>query len=223
MGPSIEWYLAFGVKNRNSRTMVPKNLNHVFRIFEKNFKPIPLEAVFNSPFQTLVAVMLSARTRDETTAKICQNLFKIAPTVQKLNHLNIEELTELLRSVGFYKTKAKHLKNLTASLLHNFKGEVPQILESLTSLPGVGRKTANIVLGRAFNIPAIGVDTHVHRIVNALGWVKTKTPEQTERELVRVLPKKYWIKINQYFVSIGQQYRSNKQLTNFLKLHNIIL
>lgn len=201
--------------------MVPKNLNLVFRIFEKNFKPIPLEAVFNSPFQTLVAVMLSARTRDETTAKICQNLFKIAPTPKKLNQLSLEKLTKLLHSVGFYKTKAKHLKNLTASLLHNFKGEVPQTLEGLTSLPGVGRKTANIVLGRAFNIPSIGVDTHVHRIANTLGWVKTKTSQATERELIKILPKKYWIKINQYFVSIGQQYRSAKQLTFFLKLHNI--
>lgn len=201
--------------------MVPKNLNLVFRIFEKNFKPIPLEAVFNSPFQTLVAVMLSARTRDETTAKICQNLFKIAPTPQKLNRLSVEGLIKLLRSIGFYKTKAKHLKNLTASLLHNFKGEVPQTLEGLTSLPGVGRKTANIVLGRAFNIPAIGVDTHVHRVANTLGWVKTKTPEQTEKALVKILPKNYWIKTNQYFVSIGQQYRSAKQLTNFLKLNNI--
>lgn len=201
--------------------MVPKNLNLVFRIFEKNFRPIPLEAVFNSPFQTLVAVMLSARTRDETTAKICQNLFKIAPTPQKLDQLNIGELTGLLRPIGFYKTKAKHLKNLTASLLHNFKGEVPQTLEGLTSLPGVGRKTANIVLGRAFNIPAIGVDTHVHRIANALSWVKTKTPEQTERELVRILPKIYWIKTNQYFVSIGQQYRSKKLLEKFLKEHKL--
>ena len=203
--------------------MVPKNLNLVFRVFEKNFRPIPLEAVFNSPFQILAAVMLSARTRDETTVKICQNLFKIAPTPQKLNRLSIEELTRLLRPVGFYKTKAKYLKNLTIRLLHNFEGEVPQTLEGLTSLPGVGRKTANIVLGRAFNISAIGVDTHVHRIANALGWVKTKTPQTTEQELVRILPKKYWIKINQYFVSVGQQYRSSKQLTNFLKQNNIML
>ncbi|TSC90110.1 MAG: endonuclease III [Microgenomates group bacterium Gr01-1014_5] len=202
---------------------LPTNLHEVFKIFAQNFRPIPLEAVFNSPFQILVAVMLSARTRDETTVKICQNLFKIAPTPQKLNVLSIEELTELLRSVGFYKTKAKHLKNLTERLLHNFKGEVPQTLEGLTSLPGVGRKTANIVLGRAFNIPAIGVDTHVHRIANTLGWVKTKTPQTTEKELVKILPKKYWIKINQYFVSIGQQYRNNKQLTNFLKQNNIKL
>lgn len=165
--------------------------------------------------------MLSARTRDETTAKICQNLFKIAPTPQKLNRLSVEELIKLLHSVGFYKTKAKQLKNLTASLLRNFKGEVPQTLEALTGLPGVGRKTANIVLGRAFNIPAIGVDTHVHRIANTLGWVKTKTPEQTEKALAKILPKNYWIKTNQYFVSIGQQYRSTRQLTNFLKLNNI--
>lgn len=201
--------------------MLPRNFNLVFKTFKEKFRPIPLEVVFNSPFQILVAVMLSARTRDETTAKVCQNLFKVAPTPQKLNQISIEELTKLLRPVGFYKTKAKYLQTLTHILLRDFGGKVPSTREELIKLPGVGRKTANIVLGRAFNIPAIGVDTHVHRIANTLGWVKTKTPQATEKELTRILPKKYWIKTNQYLVSIGQQYRSYKQLENFLKENSL--
>lgn len=199
----------------------PGNFQKVFLVFQKNFRPIPLEVVFNTPFQILVAVMLSARTHDEITTRVCQNLFKVAPNLQKLNKLGKADLVRLLRPIGFYKTKAKNLKKLTQSLLINFKGEVPQTLEGLTSLPGVGRKTANIVLGRAFNIPAIGVDTHVHRIANTLGWVKTKTPEATERELTKILPRKYWIKTNHYLVSIGQQYRSKRQLEDFLKEHNL--
>lgn len=202
--------------------MSPPNFQKVFETFKNNLRPIPLEAVFNTPYQTLVAVMLSARTRDETTARVCQKLFKIAPTPQKLNRLNPEELTKLLRPVGFYKTKARHLKTLTKRLLTDFRAEVPQTIEDLTSLPGIGRKTANIVLGRAFNIPAIGVDTHVHRLANALGWVKTKIPEETEKELADTVPEKYWIIINQYFVSIGQQYRSKKQLEQFLKNHGLV-
>lgn len=201
--------------------MTPKNLDKVLKVFSKNFRPIPLEVVFGNPFQTLVAVMLSARTRDETSARVSQNLFKIAPTPQKLNTLTEKELVKLLHPVGFYKTKAKHLKSLAEILLANFNGQVPQTLEELTSLPGIGRKTANIVLGRAFNIPAIGVDTHVHRIANTLGWVETKNPEETERELVKILPRKLWIQINQSFVSIGQQYRSKKQLENFLKENSL--
>lgn len=202
--------------------MVPQNFEKVFSVFHKNFHPIPLEVVFTNPFQTLVAVMLSARTRDETTVRVCQNLFKLAQTCHKLNLLTTGKLETLLRPIGFYKTKAKHLRELAQTLLTNFDGKVPQTLDKLTSLPGVGRKTANIVLGRAFGIPAIGVDTHVHRIANTLGWVKTKTPEATEKELNKILPKKYWIKTNLYFVSVGQQYRSKKRLERFLKDHKLI-
>ncbi len=194
----------------------------VFSIFKKHYKEIPLIPVSRTPFQTLVAVMLSSRTRDETTARVCRGLFKVAPTPQKLGQLEIRELEILLYPVGFYKTKAKHLKSLAQKIVGEFSGKVPQTLSGLTSLPGVGRKTANIVLARAFKIPAIGVDTHVHRIANALGWVKTKTPEQTEKELMKILPKKYWIGVNDLMVSIGQQYRSKKQLEKFLKENNLL-
>lgn len=199
----------------NSRLIPPPA--RVFKIFKKHYREIPLISVSKTPFQTLVAVALSARTRDETTAKRCKELFKVAPTPQKLTWLSVDQIAKIVYPVGFYKTKAKNLKRLAGQVVERFKGEVPRTLEGLTSLPGVGRKTANIVLARAFGIPAIGVDTHVHRVANTLGWVKTKTPEQTERELVKILPKKYWVDVNYLMVSIGQQYRGKMQLEEFLK------
>lgn len=204
--------------------MSPKpsvEVEKVLSIFQKNYKQIPLIPVSKTPFQTLVAVMLSSRTRDETTSRVCQRLFKVAPTPQKLVQLENSKLETLIYPVGFYKTKARHLKQLAQGVVERFGGEIPKTIEGLTLLPGVGRKTANIVLARAFNIPAIGVDTHVHRVANALGWVETKTPEQTERELMKILPKKHWVDVNNLLVSIGQQYRNNKQLEKFLKENSL--
>lgn len=202
--------------------MKTHNFQKTFAVFRKNYKEIPLEPVSKTPFQALVAVMLSARTRDEKTAARCRQLFKMANTPQKIAKLQLEEIEKLIKPVSFFRNKAKALKKLSQDLIDKFGGKVPQTVEELTSLPGVGRKTANIILARAFNIPAIGVDTHVHRIANFLGWVKTKTPEKTEQELVKILPKKYWIETNNLLVSIGQQYRNNKLLTDFLKKQKII-
>ena len=198
------------------------NFDKVFRVFRKNYREIPLVPVSDTPFHALAAVMLSARTRDETTAKRCVELFKIAPTPKEIAALPEEKIAELIKPVSFYKAKAANLKKLSAGIYERFNDEVPQTLEELTSLPGVGRKTANIVLARCFNIPAIGVDTHVHRIANFLGWVKTKTPEETEIELMKVLPKKYWVDSNHYLVSIGQQYRNNRLLEQFLKENGLM-
>src|SRR4030042_1344049 len=117
--------------------------------------------------------------------------------------------------VGFYNTKTKQLKKLAEIIINEHKGRIPMTGPGLVKLPGVGRKTANLVLNRAFGIPAIAVDTHVHRISNMLGWVKTKTPEQTERKLTKILPKKYWSEINRLFVSIGRQFTTKKRLNEF--------
>jgi endonuclease-3 len=123
----------------------------------------------------------------------------------------------LIYPVGFYKTKAKHLKKLSGMII-----KVPDTKAELMKLPGVGTKTANLVLNRAFGIPAIAVDTHVHRISNLLGWVHTKTPEQTEKELIKIVPKKYWPEMNRLFVSIGRQYTTKKKLFEFLKHNKLI-
>lgn len=192
----------------------------VYSVFKNNFHPLPLTPAFKNPFQTLVAVMLSAQTRDETTVKVALDLFRKYPTPDKIANLDEDKLASLLKPVSFYSTKAKQLKKLSKTIAD--KGDVPNNLEELTKLPGVGRKTANIVLALCFKVPAIGVDTHAHRIANMLGWVNTNTPEKTEKELIRILPKKYWLEFNELFVSIGQQYRSKQRLEEFLRKHGLL-
>jgi endonuclease III len=194
----------------------------VFDVFEKNYRLVPLEIFKDDPFQSLVATMMSARTNDDTTVVAAQKLFSVAPTAEKLAALPVEEIAKLIYPVGFYKTKAKQLKEIAQTITTTFGGNVPQTREELVSLPGVGRKTANLVMNRAFGIPAIAVDTHVHRITNMLGWVHTKTPEQTELALLATLPEKYWTQTNNLFVSIGRQFRSIPKLTNFLKENGLL-
>lgn len=199
-----------------------KNFDPVFRIFKKNYREIPLEIFGSDPYKTLISTVMSARTNDDITLKAAERLFKKASNFKKLDLLGESEIRNLIYPVGFYKTKAKHIKLLARKILKEFDGNVPKTIAELTSLPGVGRKTANLVLNRAFGIPAIAVDTHVHRISNLLGWVHTKSPEQTEKELVRTVPKKYWSDMNKLFVSIGRQYTSKKRLVEFLKKNALI-
>ncbi len=194
----------------------------VFDVFEKNYRLVPLEIFKDDPFQSLVATMMSARTNDDTTVVAAQKLFSVAPTAEKLAALPVEEIAKLIYPVGFYKTKAKQLQAIAQTITTTFGGNVPKTREELVSLPGVGRKTANLVMNRAFGIPAIAVDTHVHRITNMLGWVHTKTPEQTELALLASLPEKYWTQTNNLFVSIGRQFRSIPKLTNFLKENGLL-
>jgi exodeoxyribonuclease-3 len=155
------------------------------------------------PFKVLVATILSARTKDETTAKASARLFKKVSDLKSLASLDEATIAKLIYPVGFYKNKAKYLKELPAAM-EQFGGKIPQDVESLTKLPGVGRKTANLVVAVAFNKPAICVDTHVHRIMNIWGYVETKTPIETEMALRRKLPAEYWIKVNSILVAFGQ-------------------
>jgi len=155
------------------------------------------------PFKVLVATILSARTKDETTAQAADRLFKSAPNQQSLAALPAEKIAKLIYPVGFYRNKAKYLASLPQAL-EKFNKTVPDTIEQLVTLPGVGRKTANLVVSVAFQKPAICVDTHVHRIMNIWGYVKTKDPLQTEMALRKKLPKKYWIKVNSLLVAYGQ-------------------
>ncbi len=198
------------------------NYGKVFKVFKKHYITVPLEVFGKDPYKTLVSTLMSARTNDRTSLAAAQRLFKKAPNINKLNALPVEKIKELIYPVGFYNTKSKHIKSLASKVLKEFKGIVPKTRAELISLPGVGRKTANLVLNRAFGIPAIAVDTHVHRITNLLGWVHTKTPEQTERELIKTVPKKYWPEMNRLFVSIGRQFTSKKKLSEFLKKEKLI-
>lgn len=202
--------------------MTSKSYSRVFQIFRKGYKLVPLEVFGNDPYKTLVSTLLSSRTKDETTLLASKRLFKSAPDIHELKNLKTEIIQELIYPVGFYKTKAKHLKELAHKIISEHGGKIPTTRADLVNLPGVGRKTANLVLNRAFGKPAIAVDTHVHRITNVLGWVKTNSPEQTEKKLEEVLPKKYWKDINRLFVSIGQQYGGKRKLLTFLSENSLL-
>ncbi|MBD3316332.1 MAG: endonuclease III [Chitinivibrionales bacterium] len=176
------------------------------REFRKHRMPIVdlIAAHTHDPFKVLTSTILSARTRDETTTAASGRLFAHASSPSELQRLSEPFIRELIYPVGFANAKAKHLKQLPEVLEREFGGRIPETVEELTRLPGVGRKTANLVVAVAFNKPAVCVDTHVHRITNRWGYVKTKTPYETEMRLREILPKRYWTTINAYLVSFGQ-------------------
>lgn len=163
-----------------------------------------MKARGNNTFNILIATILSARTKDETTAKAVSKLFLKVKDFEDLEKIELKELERLLYPVGFYKTKAKHLKKLAVMIRKEFNNKIPSEIDDLIKLPGVGRKTASLVMTAAFDKHAITVDTHVHRIMNRFGYVKTKTPYETEMALRKKLPKKYWKNINYFLVSFGQ-------------------
>ena len=159
---------------------------------------------FKSPFLVLISCLLSLRTRDETTLPACERLFARADTMKGMLEIPVSEIQKLIYPVGFYKTKAIRIHDICGDLIDRFKGVVPDDLELLLTLKGVGRKTANLVLTEGFGKPGICVDTHVHRISNRLGYINTKTPDQTEFALRKKLPQKYWIEYNAMLVTWGQ-------------------
>jgi endonuclease III len=164
-----------------------------------------MAAQTSDPFKILVTTILSSRTRDQTTAAVASRLFERVSSAAELGRMTARELQTLIFPIGFYRTKTKHLKELPAVLKKEFGGRIPQTVEELCLLPGVGRKVANLVVAVAFNKPAVCVDVHVHRICNRLGLLVTKTPFETEMTLRRILPEKYWITWNGYLVSFGQR------------------
>ena len=157
------------------------------------------------PFEVLIGTMLSAQTRDEVTAAASQRLFKAARTPRSMAKLPVPVIRKLIYPVSFYRTKARHVKAACEQIVTRFGGKVPRMMEELLTLPGVGRKTANLVLILAHaSEENICVDTHVHRISNRMGWVQTRTPEQTEHALYQVAARKWWPLVNLYLVTWGQ-------------------
>lgn len=156
------------------------------------------------PFRVLVATVISLRTKDDVTARASERLFALADTPPALLALDEAAIAEAIYPAGFYHTKARSLRELSAILLEKHEGLVPPDLDTLLTLPGVGRKTANLVLTLGFGLPGICVDTHVHRITNRWGYVATRTPEETEMRLRAILPAPHWIPINDYLVAFGQ-------------------
>jgi endonuclease III len=190
--------------------METQEIKKLYLVLEKGLNNYPLPFAENvcleykKPFFVLIATILSARTLDKTTAVVCRRLFLKVKNFEDFEKISQKELEKLLYPVGFYKTKAKHLKLLPKVVKDNFGGKVPEEIEELLMLPGVGRKTANLVVSVAFGKPGICVDTHVHRITNILGIVKTKNPLETEMKLRAILPKDLWNKTNYLFVTLGQ-------------------
>lgn len=159
---------------------------------------------FNNPYLVLIACILSLRTNDKTTYPATLRMLKLAKTPKEMKNVGVEELSKAIYPVGFYENKAKQIIEISKIIDENLGGKCPDEIEDLIKFNGVGRKTANLVLARGFNKPAICVDVHVHRIFNRLGYVKTKNPEETEFALREKLPKKYWIDINTLMVTHGQ-------------------
>lgn len=156
------------------------------------------------PFLILISCLLSLRAKDTKTIIVVRKLFSIARTPEQFIKMPLADLEKIIYSIGFYKNKARTIKNVSAQLIKEFGGKVPRTKENLLQINGVGQKTANLVLSTAFDIPAICVDVHVHRISNLLELVHTKTPEETELALEKVLPKSYWSITNEVLVKLGQ-------------------
>ena len=180
----------------------------ILRVATKDMTPALTHSIKkefgHDPFLILISCLLSLRAKDVVTLPGSRELFKIAKTPQEITNIPIKKLEKIIYKIGFYRNKAKTLHNVSSELIKRFNGKVPDSRKDLLSIKGIGIKTANLVLGEAFNVPAICVDTHVHRVSNRLGLIKTKTVEETEKALEKLLPKKYWIEWNPLIVKWGQ-------------------
>ena len=165
---------------------------------------VKLMETFKNPYLVLIACILSLRTNDKTTYPATLRMLELAKTPEEMTKVKPEDLEKAIYPVGFYANKAKQIVQLSKEIVEKYESKVPDEIEELIKFNGVGRKTANLVLAKGFNKPAICVDVHVHRIFNRLGYVNTKTPEETEFALRERLPKKYWIDINTLIVTFGQ-------------------
>lgn len=188
--------------------MKPKTIEPIMKILEKEF-PASTTTLNNmrgkaDAFKILISCLLSLRARDETTEIVSENLFKVADTPEKIIKLPTPKLKKIIYKSGHYNKKAEALKHVSKEIYNNFDNEVPKTYEELISIKHIGPKTANIVLAFAYNKAVIPVDTHVHRVPNRLGWVKTNLAEKTEHELIKIIPKKYWKEFNSIFVQFGR-------------------
>jgi len=178
-------------------------IKKVLQILRKKF-PNPGAMEIGNPYQNLVAVILSARTRDEQVLKLFPRFLNAFPTVNKLAKSTPNRIEGHIRSIGMYRQKARNLHKMVIEVEKRFKGKIPSTMEELTTLPGVGRKTASVVLVTSFSKSAIAVDTHVYRVANRLGWVETNTPEKTEKALLKIIPTSLQPIVNRVFVKFGR-------------------
>ena len=181
----------------------------IIQLIEKQVRELRVpwvteESKRKDPYRVLISCILSLRTKDKTTAQASLRLFRVAHNPKRMVKLSVGDLERLIYPVGFYRNKARSILEISRRIIEDFAGKVPYSLEDLLKFKGVGRKTANLVLGLGYNVPAICVDTHVHRISNRLGWVRTGNPRQTEEALQGIIPRRYWIRLNTILVAFGQ-------------------
>jgi len=187
-----------------------KNIDQVIKILRQEMKDLPDPSVtlvgkrWKSPFLVLISCILSLRTKDETTLPASERLFQLAKTPERMVKLRASQIEKAVYPVGFYRTKARNILGICHDIIQQFGGKVPDDIDILMTMKGVGRKTANLVLTEGFGISAMCVDTHVHRISNRFGYILTKTPEETEFALRKKLPKKHWMDYNALLVTWGQ-------------------
>jgi len=190
--------------------MPSKNISKIMQILSKKY-PSTSKTTLNrmrkkpNAFKILISCLLSLRARDENTEVVSKKLFQVADTPEKIIKIPLKKLEKIIFSSGHYKKKAKAIKHVSNELIKKFNSKVPKTREELLSIKHIGPKTANIVLAFAYGKNVIPVDTHCHRIPNRLGWVKTKTAEKTEQELIKILPKKHWRNFNAIFVNFGRE------------------
>lgn len=186
------------IKNIDKIVNGIKNANLPQRDFVKMME------TFHDPFKVLICCILSLRTNDLTTYPCSLRMLELGTKPEDFLNIDVDTLAKAIYPVGFYKNKAQQILDISREIIEKYDGKVPDSIDELVKFKGVGRKTANLVMAKGFNVPAICVDVHVHRISNRLGWVKTKTPEETEMALRELLPKKYWLDINTILVTFGQ-------------------
>ena len=181
------------------------NATQIYKILSKTYPNVKCELTFKTPFQLLVATVLSAQCTDKRVNMVTPNLFKKFGTPEKMAKARQTEIEKFIRSAGFYRTKAKNIKLLSNKLLTDFEGKVPKNLESLIKLPGVGRKTANVVLGHAYGIPGITVDTHFGRLSRRFGWSKNQDPVKVENDVSKLIAEKEWTNLSQRLIWHGRR------------------
>lgn len=177
----------------------------IYQILSKTYPKVNCELKFKSPFQLLVATVLSAQCTDKRVNMVTPALFKKFGTVSKMASASPKEIEKLIRSTGFFRSKAKNIKALSLKIVNEFNGKVPNKIESLIQLPGVGRKTANVVLGHAFGIPGITVDTHFGRLSRRFNWSKNQDPVKVEMDVAKLIPQKEWTKLSQRLIWHGRR------------------
>ena len=189
----------------------PENLDRIISLLKKEIRKfeIPIATKIGNktrdPFRVLISCILSLRTKDTTTGPACERLFELADTPEKMLKLSNKKIEKAIFPVGFYPTKTRYIKRTCKFLIRNYDGKVPKTMSDLIKLPGIGRKCAGLTMIYGHNITeSIPVDTHVHKIANRLGWVKTKQPEKTEQELMKIIPRKHWHDLNNLLVAHGQ-------------------